>query len=156
MNLSDQDKQQIAVRRAKYQQSTIDHYEEPNIHRTRASANNWRILVKSYASVPPDKMKAAMAQAEEFAGKGDMQGAVGLKLKNVVQDKDSLTVWIDPSTLLFKRIEISSSYDNKPVTAIAGYSMISGGPNYMSLATLNYPEKELLLRIENFEYVQNP
>ncbi len=113
-------------------------------------------LVKSYANIPPDKLKAAMAQAEKPAGKDDLQGAVGLRLQNVVQDKDSLVIWIDPATLLFKRIEISTLYEKKPVTAIANYSAIPGGPAYMAIADLQYPEKELVLKIENFDYIANP
>jgi len=112
-------------------------------------------LVKSYTQIPPDKLKAAMAQAEKSAGQGDLQGSVGLKLSNVVQDKDTLTIWIDPATLMFRRIEIGSSYDSKPVTVTVGYSTLPSGPTYMAEANLQYPEKNLVLRIENFDYATN-
>ncbi len=112
-------------------------------------------LVKSYTNVPPDQMKAAMARAEKAPGQGELQGAIGLKLTNVVQDKDAMTLWIVPSTMLFKRIEIASAYEQKPVTVQVQYATLPSGPSYMSLAEVNYPEKSLLLRVENFDYETN-
>ena len=109
-------------------------------------------LVKSYAQLPPDKLKAAMAGAEKIPGQGEMQGALGLKLANLLQDKDSLTIWIDTQTMLFRKIEIVSSYDKKPVSATASYKQIETGPNYMAQAVLQYPSKEVVVKIDNFDY----
>jgi len=113
-------------------------------------------LVKSYASIPSEKLKAAMANAEKLAGKDELQGAIGVRLQNSLQDKDSLTVWLNPATLQFQRIDINTLYEKKPVSAKANYTAISGGPSYMAFADLQYPEKELVVRIENFDYVSNP
>lgn len=109
-------------------------------------------VVKSYAQVPPDKLKSAMAKAEKIPGQGDMQGALGLKLANLLQDKDSLTIWIDTNTMLFRRIEIVSSYDKKPVTATANYKKIEAGPNYMAQAVLEYPSEKVVVKIDNLDY----
>jgi len=109
-------------------------------------------LVKSYAQIPPDKLKAAVATAEKIPGQGEMQGALGLRLANIVQDKDSLTIWFDMGTMLFRRIEIASAYDKKPVTATANYVKIDAGPNYMGQAVLQYPSKEVVVKIDNFDY----
>ena len=109
-------------------------------------------LVKSYAQIPPDKLKAAVAKAEKIPGEGEMQGALGLRLVNIIQDKDSLTIWIDMGTMLFRRIEIASSYDKKPVTATANYVKMNGGPNYMGQAVLQYPSKKVVVKIDNFDY----
>lgn len=109
-------------------------------------------LVKSYGQISPDKLKAAIAKAEKIPGQGEMQGASGLKLTNLLQDKDSMTIWIDTQTLLFRRIEIASVYDKKPVSATANYKKIESGPNYMAQAVLQYPSKEVVVKIDNFEY----
>jgi hypothetical protein len=109
-------------------------------------------LVTSYTHIPPDKLKAALSQAKVTPGEGEMQGAAGVQLASIVQSGDSLTLWIDTATLLFRRIEIRSSYEGKPVTVTANYSTLSGGPSYMAKAVLQYPAKELLLRIDDFEY----
>lgn len=109
-------------------------------------------VVKSYAQIPPDKLKGAMAKAEKIPGQGDMQGALGLKLANLLQDKDSLTIWIDTNTMLFRRIEIVSSYDKKPVNATANYTKIEAGPNYMARAILEYPSEKVVVKIDNFDY----
>ena len=109
-------------------------------------------LVTSYGHIPPDKLKAALSQGKVTPGQGEMKGAAGVQVASVVQGGDSLTLWVDPATWLFRRIEINSSYEQKLVTVTADYSAVSGGPNYMAQAVLQYPAKELLLRIDNFEY----
>lgn len=109
-------------------------------------------LVISYGHIPPDQLKAALSQANVIPGQDQLQGAAGVQMASVMQSGDSLTVWVDTKTLLFRRIEINSSYEKKPVTVTADYSAVSGGPNYMAKAVLQYPAKELLLRIDNFEY----
>jgi hypothetical protein len=109
-------------------------------------------LVTSYAHIPPDKLKAALSQAKVTPGEGEMQGAAGVQVASVVQSGDSLTFWVDTATLLFRRIEIRSSYEGKPVTVTANYSTLPGGPSYMAKAVLQYPAKELLLRIDDYDY----
>jgi hypothetical protein len=109
-------------------------------------------LVTSYGHIPPDELKAALSQAKVTPGEGEMQGAAGVHVASIVQSGDSLILWVDTKTLLFRRIEINSSYEQKPVMVTADYSAVSGGPNYMAKAVLQYPAKELLLRIDNFEY----
>lgn len=109
-------------------------------------------LVKSYSQIPPDKLKEAMAGAEKIPGEGDMQEAIGLHLTNIVQPEDSLTIWIDMESMLFRRIEIASSYDKEPVTAVADYKQLARGPNTMAQAVLQYPSKNLLVKIDNFDY----
>ncbi len=109
-------------------------------------------LVTSYAHIPPDKLKAALGQAKVTPGQGELQGAAGVQMANIVQGGDSLTIWVDTATLLFRRIEIRSSYQEKPVIVQADYSTLPGGPNYMAKAVLQYPAKELVLRIDDFEY----
>ncbi len=109
-------------------------------------------LVTSYTHIPPEKLKAAMAQAQITPGQGEMQGTVGAVLKNVVVNGDELSVWIDTSSLLFRRIEIRSLYDEKPVMATAAYSNVPSGESYMAKATLQYPEKGVAVQIDNYDY----
>ena len=63
-----------------------------------------------------------------------------------------LSGWIDPGTLLFRRIEIRTLYEKKPVTVTANYSKLPTGESYMAQASVEYPEKEVALRIDNYDY----
>jgi len=109
-------------------------------------------LVQSYAHIPQDKLKAAMARAEKLPPAAGMEASMGLRLPNVLQPKDSLTVWADPQTLLFQEVDIATFYKDKPVTVNAKYAKIDQGPNYMSDVVMQYPDQNIQVSIDNFEY----
>jgi len=81
-----------------------------------------------------------------------MGGSIQIKMANLLHHGDSLTIWIDQGALLFRKIEIVSSYDQKPVTATANYSMLPSGQVYMAQAIVNYPKKEVVVEIDNLNY----
>jgi hypothetical protein len=99
-------------------------------------------LVKSYAELPPEQLQGALKQATFSEGQGDMSGAVQIQMQNVNQQGDSLTMWIDRTAMLFRRIAISSTYEGNPVTATANYAMLPTGQVYMAQAIVNYPKRK--------------
>jgi hypothetical protein len=109
-------------------------------------------LVRSYSDLPPQQLQAALKQATFSAGQGDMGGAVQIQMNNVIQQGDSLTIWIDRTAMLFRRIAIATTYELKPVTATANYSMLPTGQVYMAQAIVNYPAKQVLTQIDNLNY----
>jgi hypothetical protein len=111
-------------------------------------------LVKSYTELQPQQLQSALKQAAFSPGQGDMNGSVQIKMANLLQQGDSLTIWIDEGALLFRKIAIVSSYDKKPVTATANYSVLPSGQVYMAQAIVNYPEKEVVVEINNLNYQQ--
>jgi hypothetical protein len=109
-------------------------------------------LVKSYTELQPQQLQAALKGAAFSPGQGDMNGSVQIQMANLLQRGDSLTIWIDQSALLFRKIAIVSSYDKKPVTATANYAMLPSGQVYMAQAIVNYPSKEVVVEIDNLNY----
>lgn len=112
-------------------------------------------LVKSYTELPPDQLQAALKQAAVSQGEGDMQGAIKIQMRNVIQQGDSLTLWIDQAAMLFRRIAITTKYEGNPVTATANYDRLQSGQVYMAKAVLNYPKKEVVVEIDNLNYQQS-
>ena len=109
-------------------------------------------LVKSYTELQPQQLQSALKQAAFSPGQGEMNGSVQIQMTNLLQRGDSLTIWIDQGALLFRKIAIVSSYDQKPVTATANYSMLPSGQVYMAQAIVNYPSKEVVVEIDNLNY----
>ena len=109
-------------------------------------------LVKSYTELPPERLQASMKQAVFSAGQGDMDGSVHIVMQNVIQKGDSLTLWIDRKTMLFRRAEIATSYEGNPVTTTANYATLTSGQGYMAQAVLNYAKKEIVVQIDNSNY----
>jgi hypothetical protein len=112
-------------------------------------------LVKSYTELPPEQLQAALKQAAISPGQGDMQGAIQIQLTGVLQQGDSLTLWIDQTTMLFRRVAIATKYDKNPVTATANYDALPTGQVYLAQAILKYPKKQVVVQIDNLNYQQS-
>ena len=112
-------------------------------------------LVKSYTELPHEQMQAALQKAMFSPGQGDMAGSVQIQMQNVIQQGDSMTIWIDRQAMLFRRVVIATSYENNPVTVTANYAMLPSGYVYMAQAALNYPKKEVAVQINNSNYQRN-
>jgi hypothetical protein len=109
-------------------------------------------LVKSYTDLPHERMQAALKQAAFSPGEGDMAGSVQVLMRNVNQNGDSMTIWIDRTAMLFRRAVIATTYEGNPVTTTANYAMLPSGQVYMGQAILNYPKKEVVVEIDNSNY----
>ena len=109
-------------------------------------------LVKSYTELPHEKLQAALKQASFSPGAGDMSGAVQIVMRNVNQNGDSMTIWIDRTAMLFRRAVIATTYEGNPVTTTANYTMLPSGQVHMAQAILNYPKKEVVVEIDNSNY----
>jgi len=111
-------------------------------------------LVASYGQLPPDKLQAFKATATTGRGEGAMQGTAQIQGLNVLEQGDSMTIWIDPASQMMRRVEIKTIYDKKPATLVADYQSVPNGPTHMAHAVLTYPEKNVELTVDNSDYVQ--
>jgi hypothetical protein len=109
-------------------------------------------LVASYGQLPPDKLQAFKATATTGRGEGALQGTAQIHGVNVLEQGDSVTIWIDPASQMMRRVEIKTSYDKKPVTLVADYQSVANGPTYMARAVVTYPEKNVELTVDNSDY----
>ena len=111
-------------------------------------------LVASYGQLPPDKLQTFKATATTGRGEGALQGTAQIHGLNVLEQGDSMTIWIDPVSQMMRRVEIKTMYDKKPATLVADYKSVPNGPTYMARAVLTYPEKNVELTVDNSDYVQ--
>ena len=109
-------------------------------------------LVASYGQLPPDKLQAFKATATKAQGEGTMQGMAQVQGLNVLQPGDSVTIWIDPASQMMRQVEIKTIYDKKPATLVAEYRSVPNGPTYMARTVLTYPEKNVELTVDNYDY----
>ena len=109
-------------------------------------------LVTSYTDIPHDQLQANLQKASFSAGQGDMGGSAQIMMSNVLQGGDTFTIWIDRQAMLFRRVSINTSYEQKPVTVQANYAMLPGGQVYMAQAIVNYPAKQVVVKMDNLNY----
>ena len=109
-------------------------------------------LVKSYAHMPPEKLQAFMAGAKSQPGTGELQGALHISGGNAMQPGDSLAIWIDPKTMMMRRVEVRSAFEEKPVLLTVAFQSAADGPTHPGKVTLAYPDKQVEVIVDNYDY----
>lgn len=74
---------------------------------------------------------------------------------SVVTPGDTLTITFDAATFAPRAIEMSSTFDNQPVTMSATFRALPSGLNHMQYATIEAPGKGLVVQVHNYDYVPN-
>ena len=109
-------------------------------------------LVGSYAHMPPDKMQAFATNATLTPNQGDGKDQLLVQGKSVLQAGDTMSVWVDPKSYMFRGVEIQTSFDEKPVHFKGDFQPLTTGPTYPARLVLEYPDKEVELIVENYDY----
>lgn len=109
-------------------------------------------LAQSYAHLSPEQMQALMQSASISQGQGEMQGTMRIQGTNVVVQGDTMTLWVDPQTFLFRQVQIDSLYEKKPMKLSVEFQDIPNGPTVSARTTLDYPDKKVQVLIENSDY----
>jgi hypothetical protein len=105
-------------------------------------------LAAAYAHLSPDQLRAFASRATVTKE----QGSTRLSGRNVHQAADMMTAWLEPSSAAMRRVEVGTSLDGKPVTLSVEYRSLENGLTYQARTVLRYPEKEIELTVESFEY----
>ena len=109
-------------------------------------------LAGSYAHMSPEAVQKFAQNAGIGQGEGPLQGTVQIQSGDVLQAGDVMSVWVEPASYLMRQVEIQSVYDGKPVTVLVEFQRVADGPSYPARSTLTYPEKEVELTVENYDY----
>jgi len=109
-------------------------------------------LAKSYGELPPAKMQEFMKTATPTLVTNTPEPLLRLESTNVLQPGDSMIVWLDANTRRQRRVEINSTFDEKPVRIVTEFRDLPNGPTYMARSVVDYPREELTLTMENFDY----
>jgi hypothetical protein len=109
-------------------------------------------LVGSYAHMPPDKMQAFAANATMTPKQGDAQDQLLIQRKSALQAGDTMNIWVDPKSYMFRGVEIQTSFEEKPVHFKGDFQPLTTGPTYSARSVLQYPDKEIELIVENYDY----
>jgi hypothetical protein len=109
-------------------------------------------LAKSYGELPPAKMQEFMKTANATLETNAPQPLLRLESTNILQPGDSMIVWLDANTRRQRRVEINSTFDEKPVRIVTEFRDLPNGPTYVARSVVDYPREELTLTMENFDY----
>jgi hypothetical protein len=111
-------------------------------------------LAKSYGNLAPEKMQHFMSNAAITPETNGQKTLLRIQGRDVLQNGDSMTVYLDAATRKQRRIEIQTTFDNKPVRIVSEFQDLPGGPTYMAHSVVDYPSKELAISTDNFEHTR--
>ena len=109
-------------------------------------------LVGSYAHMPPEKMQAFAQNATVAQGQGASGDQVLIQGSNALVAGDTMSIWIDPASYGMRRIEIHTSFEDNPVHFTGEFKALTDGPTYPARLKLEYPDKEVELTVEGYDY----
>jgi len=107
-------------------------------------------LTSRYLSSDPEKMHAALANAEMTTGGGSK--LLRLKIQDYVKAGDTMTMSFDPATKRPMTTEVSTSLDDAPVNIVLAFDQIREGPSYAGKTIIRSAEKQLEIRIMTYDY----
>jgi hypothetical protein len=111
-------------------------------------------LAKSYGELPPDRMQHFMAGASFTPETNSQPSLLRLQGRDVLQPGDLMTIWIDAATRRQRRIEILTTFDEKPVRIVSEFRELPNGPTYPARSIIDYSSQELAITTENFGYTR--
>jgi hypothetical protein len=109
-------------------------------------------LAGSYANLSQRSLQMFASQATFSKGVGPDQGTIRVHGRNVLATGDAMTVWVDPTSHMMRRVDITTALDTNPVHLAADYRSLENGLTYQARALLRYPTKEIELTVEAFDY----
>src|ERR1051325_11711814 len=112
-----------------------------------------KATAKSYASLPPEKMQRFMATASVTPEKTAQKSLIRMQGRDVLQPGDTMTVWLDAATRRQRRVEIQTTFDNKPVRIVSESQDSTAGPTPGARTVVDSPSRELTVTTDNFDYV---
>ena len=98
-----------------------------------------RAVAKSYGSLAPEKT-------------AERRNLIRVEGRDVLQPGDSMTVWLDAATRRQRRVEIQTTFDNKPLRIVSEFQDLTDGPTHVARSVVEYPSRELSIITDNFDY----
>ncbi|MFL6352006.1 MAG: hypothetical protein ACJ74Z_09175 [Bryobacteraceae bacterium] len=99
----------------------------------------------------PQQMVDAIKKAQISAAPG---GTIRVQSNGLIKPTDSMTMLANPTTHLAKHIDINTDYDGDPMTIAQDYSPVPGGPNVMKSMKVSVPGKNLVVKVDSYDFVQ--
>jgi len=73
----------------------------------------------------------------------------------VVSPGDTMTITFDSVTYNTRAMQMTTTFDNQPVSMQATFRTLPSGLNHMQYATIEAPGKGLVVQVHNYDYVPN-
>jgi hypothetical protein len=111
-----------------------------------------RKLLQAYAAIPAEKMQRFFEHASFQPGKDAMQGTLRISGTDVVNQGDTMNLWIDLTTREKRQLEILTALDGDPVQLVSHFDKLPDGTAFTSHTSVDVKPKHLTMLTENFDF----
>lgn len=112
-------------------------------------------MSRRYLTPARGDLEKLFGRGEIWKGQGATANQVRIQTADFVKTGDSFVWTLDPVSKLPVRMEVTTELDGDPVTVTAEYRTVPSGPNYIARTIVKSPRKELVVKVESFEYKRN-
>ncbi len=109
-------------------------------------------LVQQYFSASSGRVQEAMQRGDGSIAKGQAPGTAEAAFKNVVVNGDSMTMVFNTASHMPESLHITSMLDSDPIQVTGTFGSLPGGPNYLSIMDAQSPQKQIAVKISNYDY----
>ncbi len=116
-----------------------------------------RELLDQYTLPTAGKVLDFMSSATvQFTQSADGKPLLQIQGSGVVVPGDTLSMWMDASTYKMTKVQIATTYKGDVANVNATYkTLAAGGLNYLSMAEVTVPAKQMSLQVQNYDYEEN-
>lgn len=112
-------------------------------------------LQVSYVMMSKGQLVDFFEKATFEDGTGEMKGMQKVHGKNVLVSNDELTIWIDPSTGLNRKLVVKSPLDETTVVdGTIDYREIKDGPTTASVSLFTIAAQGISIKSERFDFIK--
>lgn len=100
----------------------------------------------------PQQMVEAVKKARMSPASGST--LLRLEANDLLQPADSMVMLVNSTSHLAKHVDIKTLYDGGPMTIAQDYGPVPAGPNMMKSMVVSVPQKDLVIKVESFDFMR--
>lgn len=109
-------------------------------------------LLMAYTMLTAGQLVDFFGNATLSPGDGDMAGTTKIVSSNVLQKGDSVTLYVDMTTMLPKGMDVKTVANEKAIEAYLDFGVLEDGTSYLSNAETVVPENGMKILMETFDH----
>ena len=109
-------------------------------------------LLMSYTMLSSGQLVDFFGNGTMSPGDGDMAGTTKIVSSNVLQKGDSVTLYVDMTTMLPKGMDVKTVANEKAIEAYLDFGVLEDGTTYLSNAETVIPENGIKIMLETFDH----
>jgi hypothetical protein len=109
-------------------------------------------LLMSYTMLSSGQLVDLFGNGTLSPGDEDMAGTTKIVSSNVLQKGDSVTLYVDMTTMLPKGMDVKTVANEKAIEAYVDFGVFEDGTTYLSTAEAVIPENGMKIKFETFDH----